>query len=265
MKIPPIDLSKLVGNFKKEGKGELFSDLKNNPFGANSEIIKQWDEIIGVLENDLIPQLAKGGELSHLMPSVKALKASVASLALMATQVLSFVPGPIGIISSIINAIACFSSSNVLGGIFELLGCIPGAKFAIKGGGKFFTKIGDEVYDILKNNKELAKHLEDWEKLMDKTETFTRELNFLKIKKLTEKLQKDINNIKHNVSQQKRKLDTGPTYSMNLENSLMNNRGIEKSNVWQRTNNGKQLQNRGISENRIRDGLSPQMKIKLWE
>ena len=152
-----------------------------------------------------------------------------------------------------------------MGGIFELLGCIPGAKFAIKGGGKFFTKIGDEVYDILKNNKELAKHLEDWEKLMDKTETFTRELNFLKIKKLTEKLQKDINNIKHNVSQQKRKLDTGPTYSMNLENSLMNNRGIEKSNVWQRTNNGKQLQNRGISENRIRDGLSPQMKIKLWE
>ena len=152
MKIPPIDLSGLVKILKQEGKDEMSSNLSkaNNPFGSPLTIKKEWDDIVNILELELIPQLAKGGELSHLLPSVNALKVRVVNLSLIASQVLSFVPGPIGIVCSIINAIACFSTGNVLGGIMELLGCIPGAKFAIKGGGKFFTKIGDEVYTILK-------------------------------------------------------------------------------------------------------------------
>ena len=145
MKIPPIDLSGLVKILKKEGKDEMSSNLSkvnnNNPFCSVLTIKKEWDDIVNILELELIPQLAKGGELSHLLPSVNALKVRVVNLSMIASQVLSFVPGPIGIICSIINAIACFSTGNVLGGIMELLGCIPGAKFAIKVVASFSLKL----------------------------------------------------------------------------------------------------------------------------
>ena len=267
MKIPPIDLSGLVKILKKEGKDEMSSNLSkvnnNNPFCSVFTIKKEWDDIVNILELELIPQLAKGGELSHLLPSVNALKVRVVNLSMIASQVLSFVPGPIGIIRSIINAIACFSTGNVLGGIMELLGCIPGAKFAIKGGGKFFTKIGDEVYTILKNNKKLAVYLENWEKTIEKTKIFTKELNIAKIKQLTEKLQKEIRNIENSIPKPVNKLDTGPTYSWNLQSSL-NNLGKGNNRLGQGLNSGSQLQNRGISINGVGYGMYSQAKTKLW-
>ena len=267
MKIPPIDLSGLVKILKQEGKDEMSSNLSkantNNPFGNPLTIKNEWDDIVRILESELIPQLSKGVELSHLLPSVNALKVRVINLSLVASQVLSFVPGPIGIVCSIINAIACFSTGNVLGGIMELLGCIPGAKFAVKGGGKFFTKIGDEVYTILKNNKKLAEYLENWEKTIEKTKTFTKELNIAKIKQLTEKLQKEIRNIENYIPKTANKFDTGPDFSWNLQSALSN---CSKGNnrLGQGLNRGSQLQNRGISINGVGYGMYSQAKTKLW-
>lgn len=268
MKIPPIDLSGLVKILRKEGKDEMSSNLSkannNNPFACSPTTIKkEWDDIVDILESELIPQLSKGGELSHLLPTVNALKVRVVNLSLMATQILSFVPGPIGIISSIINAIACFSTGNVLGGIMELLGCIPGAKFAIKGGGKFFTKIGDEVYTILKNNKELAVHLENWEKTIEKTKVYTKELNITQIKQLTKKLQKEISDIEKYIPVSKGKFDTGATNKWGLD-GILNNRSVINNRVGQGVNNGSRLQNRGISINGIGYGMYSQAKTKLW-
>ena len=267
MKIPPIDLSGLVKILKQEGKDEMSSNLSkantNNPFGNPLTIKNEWDDIVRILESELIPQLSKGGELSHLLPSVNALKVRVINLSLVASQVLSFVPGPIGIVCSIINSIACFSTGNVLGGIMELLGCIPGAKFAVKGGGKFFTKIGDEVYTILKNNKKLAEYLENWEKTIEKTKTFTKELNIAKIKQLTEKLQKEIRNIESYIPKTANKFDTGPDFNWNLQSALSN---CSKGNnrLGQGLNRGSQLQNRGISINGVGYGMYSQAKTKLW-
>lgn len=267
-KIPPIDLSGLVKILRKEGRDEMSSNLtktNNNPFAPSLATIKrEWDDIVDILEKELIPQLSKGGELSHLKPSVNALTVRVMNLTLIATQVLSIVPGPIGIISSIINAIACFSTGNVLGGIIELLGCIPGAKLAVKGGGKFSTKIGDEVYAILKNNKKLAVYLENWEKMIEKTKVYTETLNMAEIKQLTQKLQKEINDIEKYIPASKGKFDTGPTQNLSLD-GIFNNRSVINNRVSKGVNNGRQLQNRGISINGVGYGIYSQMKTKLWK
>lgn len=199
MHIPPIDLSPILKILKREGADEIYTVIKkpNNPFDHPSfhPLINEWNDIIRILEVELIPQLAKGGDLSSLVPAAQALQKSATTLSLAASQVLSFVPGPIGIVCSIINAIVCFSAGQILPGIMELLGCIPGAKFGIKGASKILPKIGDEVVSIISKNAELSKCLNNWERLLDKSKLISDDLNFSKITEAIEKTKRVIADI----------------------------------------------------------------------
>lgn len=229
MKIPPIDLSEIIKILKKEGSDELSSSLNvpgTNPFGMNFTIMTEWNNIIKILELEFIPQLAKGGDIKNILPAAKALKKSVGNLTLMASQFLSFIPGPIGIICSIINAIVCFSAGNIIGGILELLGCIPGAKIGIKGGGKLCAKIGDKVMLIIEKNPELVKILRDWEKFKDSGKVITENLNYTKIKQITDKLQKEVAIIEKNSKKSVSHFDTGQTYKLNFDSLTIKNRSI---------------------------------------
>lgn len=194
MHIPPIDLSPLLKILKREGVEEIQTAYKaqNNPF---CPIMFEWNNILHILEGELIPQLAKGGDLSSLVPAAQALQKSATTLSLAASQALSFVPGPIGIVCSIINAIVCFSSGQILPGIMELLGCIPGAKFGIKGASKILPKIGDEVVSIVSKNTELSKCLKNWTLQLDKSKLISNDLNYTKITESIEKIKRDIADI----------------------------------------------------------------------
>lgn len=239
MKIPPIDLTHIVTLLKREGKGEMLQSFNNAPshnFFIIGNFMTEWGIIINVLEYKLVPRLKKGGELEDLLPIVNSLNKSVTKLTLMVTQVLSFIPGPLGIICSIINAIACFCAGNIAGGVFELLGCIPGAKVGIKGFGKLYTEIGNTVIVIIEKNKVLAKTVRDWENMKDRCKVLSNDLNPVMIKREIEKIQKEINNIKGYAENSKmvRTFDTGPTNSLNFErlrtgsNAKIEKRGINK-------------------------------------
>ncbi|WP_455663869.1 hypothetical protein [Phocaeicola sp.] len=163
VKLPPIDLTDIVKLLKQEGRAE-FAATRSEKLGSLTllqPLLKEWDNIISILEKELVPQLAKGGELNSLLPAAKGLAKSASSLALMASNVLSFVPGPVGIVCSIINAIVCFCAGNIPGGLLELLGCIPGAKVGVKGGSKIMIKVGDRIMEIIMKNPELAKYLKN--------------------------------------------------------------------------------------------------------
>lgn len=201
MHIPPIDLSPLLKILKREGADEIYTDITTTKPGyllVNTTycgLRNEWNNIIRILEVDLIPQLAKGGDLSSLVPAAEALLKSATTLSSAASQALSFVPGPIGIVCSIINAIVCFSAGQILPGIMELLGCIPGAKFGIKGASKILPKIGDEVVSIVSKNAELSKYLNNWERLLDKSKLISDDLNFSKITEAIEKTKRVIADI----------------------------------------------------------------------
>jgi len=168
MKLPPIDLSKLLHLLKAEGKTELIATRqpqlleitsKNSKssknLGSNMSLMQEWDNIVLVLEKEVIPLLSKGCEAKALAAPAQKLAKSAGSLSLMASQVLSFVPGPIGIICSIVNAIVCFSSGNVIGGLLELLGCIPGGKVAGKAASKLAPKFEKLLIEIVQSNHTL--------------------------------------------------------------------------------------------------------------
>lgn len=158
MKLPAIDLSELVKLLEKEGGTEL-RVAAGPKFGetikgvsANSKLIKEWDNIILILEKEIIPLLSKGCEMEHLVAPAKKLAKSAGTLSLIAADVLSFVPGPIGIVCSLALAISCFSVGNIPGGFFELLGCIPGGKVAGKASSKLFPKVEKILIDFAKSN-----------------------------------------------------------------------------------------------------------------
>lgn len=201
MHIPPIDLSPLLKILKREGADEIYTDIRTTKPAylllntTYNRLRNEWNNIIRILEVDLIPQLAKGGDLSSLVPAAEALQKSATTLSLAASQALSFVPGPIGIVCSIINAIVCFSSGQILAGIMELLGCIPGAKFGIKGASKILPKIGDEVVSIVSKNTELSKCLKNWTLQLDKSKLISNDLNYTKITESIEKIKRDIADI----------------------------------------------------------------------
>lgn len=216
MKIPPIDLTNVLKLLKSEGKGELSNAfaVKRNPF--TGVFISEWDDILRVLEFELVPVLKKGGDVRALLPVAKKLSKSAANLSLMASQVLSFVPGPIGIVCSIINAIVCFSSGNIPGGLLELIGCIPGAKMGVKGGSKVVEKVGAMILDILKKNPKFAQTLRT-------VRTFGAEFNVSKVKKII----KDIESHSGSVN---RKLDTGRTYDLNFDHLRAQSFGPKRIN-----------------------------------
>ncbi|MBO7189401.1 MAG: hypothetical protein J6V55_02320 [Alistipes sp.] len=191
MYIPPIDLSPLLKILKKEGHSELMEATNIpgiNPFHG---IITEWNYIIRVLEGELIPQLAKGGDLTNLSAAARPLKESALSLSRTATQFLSFVPGPIGIVCSIISAIVCFSSGQIANGIFELFGCIPGGKLGVKGASKIMSKMEDLITSLIINNAKLFEALvkSNPSKLIDNN------INVEVIIKLKEKILKRMDDI----------------------------------------------------------------------
>jgi len=181
MKIPPIDLSKLLRLLKSEGKAELKvtrtqsatikaeSNALSNPFHP---LLMEWDNIIAILEREVIPLLGKGCDAKSLLAPAQKLSHCAVSISLMASQVLSFVPGPIGIVCSLINAIVCFSSGNIVGGLMELLGCVPGLKAAGKASSRLGPRIAGIIGDIFRSNRKLAKLVESSAKASDKMKDF---------------------------------------------------------------------------------------------
>lgn len=165
MKIPAIDLSKFVSLLKSEGKAELSAAAPKPKLGeitargakpTSLSLFDEWNNIISVTEREIIPLLSKGCDSKALVAPAQKLLKSAGAITVMATEVLSFVPGPIGIVCSLINAIVCFSTGNIVGGLLELLGCIPGGKVAGKASSKLFPKIEKIMIEVVQSNKELA-------------------------------------------------------------------------------------------------------------
>lgn len=169
MRIPPIDLSKLLLLLKAEGKTELAVAKSQPKFleltgkgpkpaasaASNLGLLQEWDNIVLVMEKEVIPLLNKGCEAKALAAPAQKLAKSAGSISLMASQVLSFVPGPVGIVCSIVNAVVCFSTGNIVGGFLELLGCIPGGKVAGKASSKLFPKIEKILIEVVESNHSL--------------------------------------------------------------------------------------------------------------
>lgn len=134
-KLPRIDLTEFLTLLKMEGKGELRVACSKILGDSGRKILTEWDNVVKGLD-EIVPKLAEGAEAGQLVAPIKSIGKSAATLSLMASQVLSFVPGPIGMLCSAINAIVCFVTlpfpANLGNGFLELLGCIPGGKVAGK-------------------------------------------------------------------------------------------------------------------------------------
>lgn len=153
MKIPPIDLSKFIQLLKSEGSTELFAATTGKLKGL--VLVKEWNNILSITEKEIVPLLKKGCDANSLVAPAQKIAKSASSLAAFATEILSFVPGPIGILCSLALAIGCFSTGNIVGGFFELLGCIPGGKVAGKSASKLFPKIEKIMIEIAQSNQSL--------------------------------------------------------------------------------------------------------------
>lgn len=134
-KLPKIDLTEFIQLLKFEGGQELRMACAKALGASGRKVVTEWDAIIRELDI-IAPKLAKGTEVAQLAPHAKTIAKSAANLSLMASQVLSFVPGPVGMVCSAANAIVCFVTlpfpANIGNGFLELLGCIPGGKVAGK-------------------------------------------------------------------------------------------------------------------------------------
>lgn len=169
-KFPPIDLTDFVRLLKSEGRSELSVACKGNLLTLR--LFTEWDNIIRILETELVPALKKGGDISILAKPAQNLAKSAGVLASMASQVLSFVPGPIGMVCSAINAIVCFCTLpfpvNIGNGMLELLGCIPGGKVA----GKLAPKMERILLKAIENSPELSKAIKESEKIAKAVKCF---------------------------------------------------------------------------------------------
>lgn len=155
--IPPINLNEFIPLLKSEGSQELRMAINAEgtiKFGR-FQIFTEWNNIILILEKEVIPLLEKGCDAEKLLVPGQKLAKSTAAISLMATELLSFVPGPIGIVCSFGLAIVHFSSGDIVGGLFELLGCIPGGKVAGKSASKLFSKIKPILVKAVENNYNL--------------------------------------------------------------------------------------------------------------
>lgn len=153
MKIPPIDLSKFIQLLKSEGSTELFAATTGKLRGL--VLVKEWNNILSIIEKEIVPLLKKGCDANSLVAPAQKIAKSASSLAAFAAEILSFVPGPIGILCSLALAIGCFSTGNIVGGFFELLGCIPGGKVAGKSASKLFPKIEKIMIEMVQSNNKL--------------------------------------------------------------------------------------------------------------
>lgn len=166
-KIPPIDLTPVLALLKKEGSGEISKAMKPGTLGALSgvkRVLAEWENLLREVEV-IVKMLAKGGEVSSFIPHAEKLIRSAGALSALASQVLSFIPGPIGIVCSLLNAVLCFCRGDVIGGFLELLGCIPGGKMATKGVAKFAPQIEKILMRIVSSSPELMRILNEAKKV----------------------------------------------------------------------------------------------------
>lgn len=127
---------------KKKSKGNFFTEME-----IFQKIFSEWDRVLFELKN-LSKQLEKG-DVNEILNSTKKLSKTVSSLQLLIAEILvnigSFVPGPIGIVCSIVLAIGCFAVGDIPGGFMNLIGAIPFAKCA-----KYLPKI--EFVNMIRNS-----------------------------------------------------------------------------------------------------------------
>lgn len=176
-KLPPIDLRELLKLLKGEGRSELNAVLSGKL--GNVAIIREWENVLKGLD-EIVPKLAEGAEISAIKGPALQLGKSVAALSSLASQVLSFVPGPVGIVCSFVNAIVCLCTipfPMCIGNAFlELLGCIPGGKVAIKGGAKLAPKIEKILLKVLEDNKVLRETIEKAHEIEETVKNFARKV-----------------------------------------------------------------------------------------
>lgn len=212
VKLPKIDLKPIVEVLKSEGRTELNKAIAGKLGGL--VVVKTWDETLKILETEIVPILSRGASVSELAGPVGRLGKCAAQLGAIALQILSFVPGPVGIVCSVINAIACLATQPfplcVGGAMLELLGCIPGGKFAVKGAGKLAPLMERAVSKMIQNSPELAKVVRETEQISKGVKMF-------------------VNRVRTTVSAPPNayapktppvvgsRLDTGATFSMNFK------------------------------------------------
>lgn len=153
MKIPPIDFSKLVCLLKTEGRGEIAAASLGR-FGSLT-IFREWDNIISITEKEVVPLLKKGCDSKSLAAPAQRIGRSANALTVSAAEVLSFIPGPIGILCSFVLAIKYFSEGNVAGGLGALLGCILGGKAVGAGMSRLLPKIEKIMIEMAQSNNAL--------------------------------------------------------------------------------------------------------------
>lgn len=174
-RLPPIDLKELLELLRIEGKGELRAACGSKLGGMG--LMREWDNILVALDS-IITELAKGAEIKKLVSPIKTLGKSAAALSALASQILSFVPGPVGMVCSLINAIVCFCTlpvpMNLCNGMLELLGCIPGGKVACK----LSPKVERILMKAIGESPEFCRIIKEGEKVANKVKVFTeRALN----------------------------------------------------------------------------------------
>jgi len=166
VKFPALNLSEIVAILKTEGSAEVGAIAKT--FFKDTKVFDSWSRILRILEFNIIPVLAKGGDISSIRPFLGILVKEGKILTDAFTAVGSFIPGPIGIVCSLIRAIACFYGGNIPMGLLELLGCIPGAKAVTIGSSKIAGKIGERLMVALKKNNAFEKYCAEAQLLLGK-------------------------------------------------------------------------------------------------
>jgi len=173
VKLPKIDLTEFLSLLKAEGKSELRIACTKALGDSGRKILTEWDNIIKGLD-DIIPKLAEGADIGLIAAPAKAIGKSAAALSLMASQALSFVPGPVGMVCSAVNAIVCFTTLpfpvNLGNGFLELLGCIPGGKVA----GKLAPKVEKILLKTIEKTPGLRETLIKQQQIAAKVQQFAR-------------------------------------------------------------------------------------------
>lgn len=171
VKFPSLNLSEIVIILKTEGGSDiaLFSIRENV---KRTKIFDSWSKIISILELHVVPILARGEDVAAIKPYVGILVREAKVLTREVASVGSIVPGPVGIVCTLIEAVGHFSVGNIPMGLLDLLGCIPGAKLSMKGGSRMAEKIGSRMMVALKKNKDIGNYLAETQLLLGKEKGF---------------------------------------------------------------------------------------------
>lgn len=158
-----LDLSELLVLLRTEGRRELQSACAGGG-GKAANLLRQWDDLLSALSK-LIGNLKRGASAEILCAEAKGLLSKAKPLSTGAMEVLSFIPGPVGIVCSVFLAIVAICDpnvsfpQNVANGFLVLLGALPGFKFVGKGATKLAPKIKTILQNLLKRNPSLRKSL----------------------------------------------------------------------------------------------------------